>query len=99
MMMPEIISAISGGKYRVGRKLPPTEMWEMNKEEKSVPIGWEDASSAVAMPLNPMAGRVVVFSGFHSAPPDRYSSPAPKPASAPAMVMERMMFFFSLMPA
>ena len=43
----------------------------MNSEEKMVPMGFEFASSAVAMPLKPIAGKLVEFRGFHSPPPDR----------------------------
>ncbi len=62
---------ISLGKYLVGRYAPPTLIWLMNSEEKMVPMGFEFASSAVAMPLKPIAGRLVEFRGFHSPPPDR----------------------------
>ena len=71
----------------------------MKIAEKMVPMGLELASSATEMPLKPIVGRLVEFSGFHWDTLDRKYRPAPKPASAPAMAMERMMFFFSLMPA
>ena len=83
----------------VDRKEPPTEIWEMNSAENTVPMGLELASSATEIPLKPMPGRLVEFSGFHLDTLDRKNRPAPKPASAPAMAMERMMFFFSLIPA
>ncbi len=37
-----------------------------NSEEKMVPMGLRMPRNAAAMPLKPMAGRVVVFRGFHS---------------------------------
>ena len=47
--------------------------------------GLELASRATEMPLKPMAGRLVEFSGFHWDTLDRKYRPAPKPASAPAL--------------
>ena len=35
------------------------------RQEKMVPMGFGFASSAVAMPLKPIAGRLVEFRGFH----------------------------------
>ena len=49
----------------VDRNEPPTEMWEMKIAEKMVPMGLELASRATEMPLKPMVGRLVEFSGFH----------------------------------
>ena len=49
----------------VERKEPPTEIWEMKIAEKMVPMGLELASSATEMPLKPIVGRLVEFSGFH----------------------------------
>ena len=37
----------------------------MKIAEKMVPMGLELASRATEMPLKPMAGRLVEFSGFH----------------------------------
>ena len=48
----------------VERKEPPTEIWEMKMAEKMVPMGLELASSATEMPLKPIVGRLVEFSGF-----------------------------------
>jgi len=71
MMMPEIISAISGGKYWEFIKLPPVVICEMNSAEKIAPIGLDEASRATAIPLKPMAGRAVESNGLHSAMPER----------------------------
>ena len=51
--------------------MPPTVIYEMNSEEKIVPIGLEQASSAVLMPLKPIAGSAVETCGFHSATVER----------------------------
>ena len=37
----------------------------MKIAEKMVPMGLELASSATEMPLKPIVGRLVEFSGFH----------------------------------
>jgi len=55
----------AGINEKKNRKEPPTEIWEMNSAENTVPMGLELASSATEIPLKPMPGRLVEFSGFH----------------------------------
>ena len=69
--MPEMISAISGGKIDAFIKPPPVVICEMNSAEKIAPIGLDEASSATEMPSKPSLGSAVESPGIHCAAPDR----------------------------
>ena len=51
----------------VERNEPPTEMWEMNRAEKMVPMGLELASRATEMPLNSTSLPAMGFNGIAAA--------------------------------
>ena len=70
-MMPEMISAISGGNSEAFMKPPPVEMCEMKIAEKIAAIGSDEASSATEMPSKPSDGSAVESPGIHCAAPDR----------------------------
>ena len=84
----------------VGRYAPPTErLGKKMVAAKITPNGLLMASRATGIPLNPMPGSSVDTCGFHSAAPDRKYKPAPIPANAPEIIMERTILRLSLIPA
>ena len=70
-MMPEIMSAISGGNSDAFIKPPPVVMCEMKIAEKIAAIGSDEARSATEMPSKPSEGSAVESPGIHCAAPER----------------------------
>ena len=61
----------SYAKIMASMKPPPVEIWEMNRAEKMIPMGWLEASRATEMPSKPKAGSMVETMGSHWAESER----------------------------